>query len=63
MGACLGTVFVFFSGSSTWGAQSVFWGGKNNHFGYHLRASGATLSVFFQVLEPFEIPVNNSEDL
>ena len=48
LGACLETIFVFFSGSSTWGAQRVFWGGKSDHFGYCLEASGTNLGVFLQ---------------
>ena len=46
LGACLETIFVFFSGSSTWGAQRVFWGGKSDNFGYRLEASGTNLGVF-----------------
>ena len=46
LGACLETIFVFFSGSSTWGAQRVFWGGKSDHFGYRLQASGGNFGVF-----------------
>ena len=48
LGACLETIFVFFSGSSIWGAQRVFWGGKSDHFGYRLEASGPDLGVFLQ---------------
>ena len=46
LGACLETIFVFFSGSSTWGAQSVFWGGKSDNFGCRLEASGTNLGIF-----------------
>ena len=48
LGACLETIFVFFSGSSIQGAQRVFWGGKSDHFGYRLEASGPDLGVFLQ---------------
>ena len=48
LGACLETIFVFFSGSSIWGAQRVFWGGKSDHFVYRLEASGPDLGVFLQ---------------
>ena len=48
LGACLETFFVFFSGSSTWGAQRVFWGGKSDNFGYRLEAPGTNLGVFLQ---------------
>ena len=44
--ACLETIFVFFSGSATWGAQRVFWGGKIVNFGCRLEASGTNLGVF-----------------
>ena len=48
LGACLETIFVFFSGSSICGAQRVFWGGKSDHFGYRLEASGPDMGVFLQ---------------
>ena len=40
LGACLETIFVFFSCSSTWGAQEVFWGRKSDLFGYRLTSFG-----------------------
>ena len=48
LGACLETIFVFSSGSSICGAQRVLWGGKRDHFGYRLEASGPDLGVFLQ---------------
>ena len=51
LGDRLGSV----SGSFFWfvhmGCRKAFWGGKSDHFGYHLEASGVNLGVFLQGFE------------